>query len=318
MKLSISILFCLLWQCSLIQNHFGTKSFCHYTKSNENPSLSGMVLVPSGNFEKGSNVYPEESPIYNTTVSEFWMDETEVTNDEFAKFVWETGYQTEAETNLKPNSEEVNLEHYQPGAVVFQKPSNQGKINSHLEWWSYVPGTNWRHPDGPYSSIEGKGSYPVVAVSYQDANSYAKWKGRTLPTEVEWEWAAANGSREEANTWQGEFPFLDEGKDGFTGIAPVGCFAKNKYGLYDMIGNVWEYTADPWPVDQTLDKSKYHTIKGGSYLCSPNYCKRYRAQAKQPQEDRLASNHIGFRTIIRTHFNAFKKNERKNYEVKPN
>ncbi|WP_244242026.1 SUMF1/EgtB/PvdO family nonheme iron enzyme [Leptospira kanakyensis] len=267
-----------------------------------------MVWIPSGNFEKGSNVYPEESPIYNTTVSGFWMDETEVTNDEFAKFVWETGYQTEAETQLIPNVSAIDSGLYRPGAVVFQKPKTHKETHSVLDWWRYVPGTNWRHPDGPNSSIEGKGSYPVVAVSYQDANSYAKWKGRTLPTEVEWEWAAANGSREEANTWQGEFPYLDEGKDGFMGISPVGCFAKNKFGLYDMIGNVWEYTADSWPVDKSLDKSKYHTIKGGSYLCSPNYCKRYRAAAKQPQEDQLASNHIGFRTIIRNHFDTFKKN----------
>ncbi|TGK52286.1 SUMF1/EgtB/PvdO family nonheme iron enzyme [Leptospira bouyouniensis] len=277
-----------------------------------------MVFVPSGKFEKGSNLYPEESPIYTTTVSEFWMDETEVTNDEFAKFVFETGYQTEAERKLNSNSVEENFEIFKPGAVVFQNPSYESKINSTSEWWSYVPGANWRHPDGPNSSIEGKGSFPVVAVSYQDAISYAKWKGNTLPTEVEWEWAASNASREEANTWQGEFPFTDEGNDGFIGLAPVGCYAKNKFGLYDMIGNVWEYTSDLWNIENTSDKLKYHTIKGGSYLCSPNFCKRYRATARQPQEDQLASNHIGFRTIVRNYFNSDKKNERKNYDVKTN
>ncbi|PJZ84049.1 SUMF1/EgtB/PvdO family nonheme iron enzyme [Leptospira harrisiae] len=267
-----------------------------------------MVWVPSGQFEKGSNVYPEESPMYQTSVSGFWMDETEVTNDEFAKFVWETGYQTEAEAKFIPNLHPNDLILNEPGAVVFQKPKVDLKASA-IDWWSYVPGTSWRHPDGPDSSIEGKGSFPVVAVSYIDAFNFAKWKGHTLPTEVEWEWAAANGSQEEANTWQGEFPYLDEGKDGFIGISPVGCFAKNKFGLYDMIGNVWEFTADPWLVDKNLDKSKYHTIKGGSFLCSPNYCKRYRAQAKQPQEDHLATNHIGFRTILHIRINTIHQNK---------
>ncbi|WP_261637482.1 formylglycine-generating enzyme family protein [Leptospira sp. 85282-16] len=302
------VLFLILFgNCSLVRIHWGNKDNCHYQKSNVNPNFPGMVWVPSGQFEKGSNVYPEESPIYSATVSGFWIDETEVTNDEFAKFVWETSYQTEAETGLISNIQLNQLKLNVPGAVVFQKPKEDLKSNSSFDWWNYVPGANWRHPDGPDSSIEGKGSFPVVAVSYMDALNFARWKGHSLPTKVEWEWAAANGSQVEANTWQGEFPYFDEGKDGFIGISPVGCFAKNKFGLYDMIGNVWEYTADPWTEDKTLDKRKYHTIKGGSYLCSPNYCKRYRAQAKQPQEDQLASNHIGFRTIKRTHFNTIKK-----------
>lgn len=298
-------LFC---HCSLVRTPWGSKNSCHYQKSHENPNFPGMVWVPSGQFEKGSNVYPEESPMYQTSVSGFWMDETEVTNDEFAKFVWETGYQTEAEAKFIPNLHPNDLILNEPGAVVFQKPKVDLKASA-IDLWSYVPGTSWRHPDGPDSSIEGKGSFPVVAVSYMDAFNFAKWKGHILPTEVEWEWAAANGSQEEANTWQGEFPYLDEGKDGFIGISPVGCFAKNKFGLYDMIGNVWEYTADPWLVDKNLDKSKYHTIKGGSFLCSPNYCKRYRAQAKQPQEDHLATNHIGFRTILHTRINTIHLNK---------
>ncbi|WP_167483000.1 SUMF1/EgtB/PvdO family nonheme iron enzyme [Leptospira perdikensis] len=281
-----------------------------------------MVWVPSGKFKKGDNVYPEESPIYTTSVSGFWMDETETTNDEFAKFVFETGYKTEAETNQDPDLDGgIDNKIYSPGAVVFQKPTNLNTKDSPLEWWRYVPGANWRHPEGPSSSIERRGSYPVVGVTFKDASMYAKWKGHSLPTEVEWEWAARGGSEEspnqnllvkEANTWQGEFPFHDEGQDGFSGISPVGCFAKNGFGLYDMIGNVWEYTADPWKVSQTWDKTKYHTIKGGSYLCSQNYCKRYRAAAKQPQEDHLATGHIGFRTIIRSSFDTFKKNTKEN------
>lgn len=277
-----------------------------------------MVWVPSGKFKKGDNVYPEESPIYETSVSGFWMDETETTNDEFSKFVFETGYITEAETKQSSGfGGELSNPIDRPGAVVFQKPSTQVPKDSPLAWWQYIPGTNWRHPEGPDSTIEGKGSYPVVAITYKDAFLYAKWKGRSLPTEVEWEWAARGGSEEsqtenqplkEANTWQGEFPFADEGQDGFSGISPVGCFAKNGFGIYDMIGNVWEYTTDPWKVSPSLDQSTYHTIKGGSYLCSPNYCKRYRAAAKQPQEDHLATGHIGFRTILRTSFDTFKKN----------
>ncbi|PJZ45201.1 formylglycine-generating enzyme family protein [Leptospira brenneri] len=282
-----------------------------------------MVFIPSGKFRKGDSVYPEESPVYETSVSSFWMDETEVTNDQFSEFVSKTGYITEAETKLSTKGKgETTLDSdlFTPGAVVFHQPTNQREKSSPLEWWNYIPGANWRHPEGPGSSIEGKGSYPVVAITYRDAGLYAEWKGHSLPTEVEWEWAARGGGFEkssnenisikEANTWQGEFPFLDEGKDGFIGISPVGCYAKNGFGLYDMIGNVWEFTSDSWIPNQKLDKTKYHTIKGGSFLCAPNYCKRYRAAAKQPQEDQLASSHIGFRTILR--MNSYKMKIKEN------
>lgn len=327
-KLTISTLCFGLIQCSLVLGYLEPKkTFCTYPKSNPNTGLSGMVWISSGKFLKGDTIYPEESPVYQTSVSGFWMDETEITNDEFSKFVFETGYKTEAERQWSPSSpKETKNEFFEPGAIVFQQPAGDSTNKSPLEWWRYIPYANWRHPEGSQSNIEGKGSYPVVAVTYEDALMYAKWKGHSLPTETEWEWAASGrvegGAPNdlvtiEANTWQGEFPFVDEGKDGFWGISPVGCYAKNKFGLYDMIGNVWEYTADPWKFVETNDKSKYHTIKGGSYLCSPNYCKRYRAAAKQPQEDHLATGHIGFRTILRTHFDEIRKFTKEKNEIKP-
>ncbi|WP_232225936.1 SUMF1/EgtB/PvdO family nonheme iron enzyme [Leptospira terpstrae] len=300
------------------------KTFCQYPESNRNTVHSGMVWIPSGSFQKGDNVYPEESPVYRTSVTGFWMDETETTNDEFARFVFETGYITEAERHWIPGgSRESNQEINEPGAIVFQNSTNNVQRNFPFEWWRYVPGANWRHPEGNGSHIVGKGAFPVVAVTYQDALVYAKWKGHSLPTETEWEWAASGGKEgaspsdlvhKDANTWQGAFPFVDEGQDGFIGISPVGCYAKNGFGLYDMIGNVWEYTSDSWKFTDPTEKSKYHTIKGGSYLCSPNYCKRYRAAARQPQEDHLASSHIGFRTILRTNFDEIKNITKENNE----
>ena len=187
----------------------------------------------------------------------------------------------------------------------------------------YRPGAQWRHPGGPDTGIEGKGNLPVVAVTIEDAKAYASWKGRQLPTEAQWEWAALGGQipqpgnttqPPQANTWQGLFPLSNQAADGFTGLAPVGCFQPNGYGLFDMIGNVWELTADRYteshrpgdnlPPDQPPLAQRpsatpgRHVIKGGSYLCAPNYCMRYRPGARQPQEDDLATSHIGFRTIL--------------------
>jgi sulfatase modifying factor 1 len=250
----------------------------------------GMVWIPAGAFEMGDDVYPEEQPPHKATVKGFWMDRTEVTNAEFAEFVRAAKYVTAAERNA--------------GAAVFVMPSGADNLSDASKWWRYVEGANWRHPGGPGTSIESRKHFPVVALAYEDIEAYAKWKGRTLPTEAQWEWAAragkprVEGDREQpknANTWQGVFPIIDAGDDGFTGLAPVGCFKPNAYGLNDMIGNVWEWTADAFP-DQA---EKSRVIKGGSYLCAANYCLRYRPGARQPQEETLATSHLGFRTILR-------------------
>jgi len=262
----------------------------------------GMVYVPGGTFEMGDTVYPEEGPLHQVSVKGFWIDRHEVTNDEFAAFVKATGYVTVAErpvdTVAYPG---LPADMQKPGAVVFVMPNNVDGSGNIAQWWQYIPGANWRHPGGPETSIEGHGSFPVVAVAYEDIEAYAKWKGTSVPDEAQWEWAARGGKKskpdheqpKEANTWQGIFPVLNSDEDGFVGLAPVGCYKPNAYGLYDMIGNVWEWTTGIYEGDPTR-----RVIKGGSYLCAPNYCKRYRAGARQGQEVDLATSHLGFRTVL--------------------
>ncbi len=282
----------------------------------------GLVWVPAGRFAFGDGVYPEEQPVTERTVAGFWMDRTEVTNDQFAEFVKATGHVTVAERAVDAQAHPgLPADMREPGAVVFTSPVQGAAGSSLTDWWRYTPGANWRHPEGPRSSIAGRGAYPVVAVAYEDALAYARWKGRTLPTEIQWEWAARGGQGAsapaadeqptQANTWQGMFPVLDTAQDGFRGAAPVGCFAANRYGLFDMIGNVWELTADEYtdshafgpatgaggPVRSAAGAAR-RVIKGGSFLCAPNYCRRYRAAARQPQEDDLATSHLGFRTVL--------------------
>jgi formylglycine-generating enzyme required for sulfatase activity len=248
-----------------------------------------MVWVPAGTVAMGADVYPEETR-RTATVNGFWIDRTEVTNGEFAAFVRATNYVTVAE---RKDSK---------GAAVFVLPSGNTDLSSAANWWRYVEGANWRHPGGPDTSIEGREHFPVVAIALEDARAYAKWKGRRLPTEAEWEHGARAGAAQlpereqpkDANTWQGVFPIIDTAEDGFTGIAPVGCFKPNAFGLHDMIGNVWEFTADTYE-NQTPPA---HVIKGGSFLCAPNYCLRYRPAARQPQEDGLGTSHVGFRTVL--------------------
>lgn len=289
----------------------------------------GLVWVPPGRYEAGDTVYPEESPRRMVAVAGFWMDRTEVSNDEFAAFVQATGYVTEAE---RP----VDLARHpglppalqQAGAVVFTMPESVLGRADIRQWWRYTPGANWRHPGGPGTDLNGKGAFPVVAVTIADAWAYARWKGRSLPTEAQWEWAARAARAEpapahagtpaqppQANTWQGLFPVKNSGDDGFIGLAPVGCYAPNALGLHDMIGNVWELTADNWtphpaaaadadeaptmPADLRGPPGRQQVIKGGSYLCAPNYCMRYRAGARQPQDSDLAASHLGFRTVLR-------------------
>ncbi|OYU43178.1 MAG: hypothetical protein CFE44_19815, partial [Burkholderiales bacterium PBB4] len=209
-----------------------------------------------------------------------------------------------------------------PGAVVVTMPTDLAHGGDPRQWWQYRPGASWRQPGGPGSDIKGHDAFPVVAVTIEDARAYARWKGHDLPSEAEWEWAARGGQGlvpgtttqpQQANTWQGFFPLKNAATDGFAGVAPVGCFPANGYGLHDMIGNVWELTQDAYlpfhgdntPPDQSPVPHRpgqvagQRVIKGGSYLCAPNYCMRYRAGARQPQDDDLATSHLGFRTILR-------------------
>lgn len=286
----------------------------------------GMVWVPDGKFTIGDTVYAEEGPPQPRSVSGFWMDRTEVTNSEFSEFVAATGYVTTAERPVDTTAHpDLPPELRLPGAVVFASPTELLRGGDVRQWWKYQPGANWRHPDGPASSIVGRDALPVVAITVEDAQAYAKWKGHELPTEAEWEWAARGGQAADlgnveqpaqANTWQGRFPVKNQLTDGHQGLAPVGCFDSNGYGLYDMIGNAWEITRDRFvpfhdardnaPPDQIPavarpdSLSSQYVIKGGSYLCAPNYCMRYRAGARQGQEGDLATGHVGFRTMLRT------------------
>ncbi|HVZ54553.1 MAG TPA: formylglycine-generating enzyme family protein [Pseudolabrys sp.] len=292
---------------------------------------AGMAWIPGGTFLMGSNDrYREEQPPRYATVTGFWIDRTEVTNAQFAAFVAATGYKTVAERGLSAKDyPDLPPDALVPGAMVFQEPPpNQPVHVDVMEWWHYVPGANWRHPKGPGSSIDGMENHPVVQVAYADAAAYAKWAGRELPTEAEWEYAARGGlngkefawgdeqspdGQAMANTWQGFFPYTDDKEDGYHGTAPVGCFPPNGYGLFDMIGNVWEWASDWYApghnfadgdVDPTGPKNPtktagglLHVIKGGSWLCAPNFCARYRPAARQPEETDLGASHIGFRTI---------------------
>lgn len=264
----------------------------------------GMVWIPPGAYAQGDTVYPEEGPVAPVRVKGFWMDRHEVTNAQFAAFVAATGYVTQAERQRE--------------AAVFVMPKTIDGTEDISQWWRLVGGANWRHPAGPDSTILGKENYPVIEVTEADALAYAHWKGRALPTEAEWEWAARAGDPQashdhdqpiQANTWQGIFPVLNSGEDGFVGLAPIGCYGANAYGLYDMLGNVWELTSDPYAPRHGDDPAGAITlrggvrrtvIKGGSFLCAPNYCMRYRSGAREGQEADLGASHLGFRTVLRS------------------
>jgi formylglycine-generating enzyme required for sulfatase activity len=243
-----------------------------------------------------------------------------VTNAQFAAFAAATGYVTQAERALDPSAHPgLARDMLQPGAMVFFMPKEVHGMDDIAQWWRFTPGANWRHPAGPGSSIDGRENYPVVEITHDDALAYARWKHRDLPNEAEWEWAARAGDTKAgddhdqpraANTWQGIFPVLNSGDDGFAGLAPVGCYGANAYGLFDMFGNVWELTGDiytprhggmPGPDAMPMmgDGGRRFVIKGGSFLCAPNYCMRYRSGAREGQEADLAASHLGFRTVMR-------------------
>lgn len=285
--------------------------------------------------------YPEEAPAHRATVDGFWIDRWAVTNADFARFVAATGYVTLAER--PPRAEDY------PGAkpdlliaasVVFQQPKRRVDMRNIYNWWVYVPGADWRHPRGPQSSIRGAENHPVVHVGYDDAEAYCAWAGKSLPTEAEWEFAARGGlegaeygwgsefmpgGKSMANTWHGEFPHQNLSLRGRPGTVDVGSYPPNGYGLYDMIGNCWEWTRDWYrshadaaedccskinPRGGSRDGSSdprdplaipRKVVKGGSYLCAPNYCRRYRPAARTAQPIDTATCHIGFRCVVRPH-----------------
>lgn len=288
-----------------------------------------MVRIESGIFHMGSEEhYPEEAPVHTRSVEAFWIDRTPVTNVEFARFVAVTRYVTLAER--QPRAEDfpdADPDLLVPGSLVFDKPDAAADPEDGLAWWSYVPGASWRCPQGPGSSLEGLDDHPVVHIAFEDALAYATWAGKDLPTEAEWEFAARGGldraefawgdelvpgGKHMANTWQGRFPVENTAEDGYAGTSPVGAFPVNGYGLYDMIGNVWEWTnshyrashAEPRPsacctAVARAGTAELKVLKGGSHLCAPSYCRRYRPAARQSQSIDTSSSHIGFRCVLR-------------------
>jgi formylglycine-generating enzyme required for sulfatase activity len=278
--------------------------------------------------------YPEEAPVREVSVGAFWLDEHPVTNLEFTRFVKATGHVTWAEKEPDPEQYPGAQEDMLfAGSVVFQKTSGPVDLSNHLNWWTWTRGADWRHPEGPETTLHGRERHPVVHIAYADAEAYAAWAGKGLPTEAEWEFAARGGlagaefawgdefmpkGKPMANTWQGEFPYENTLLDGFEGTSPVGRFPPNGYGLYDVAGNVWEWTTDWYtsnhqpgspccagdlraasidPNDSTAIPRK--VMKGGSHLCAPNYCQRYRPAARMAQAIDTTTNHLGFRCIVR-------------------
>jgi formylglycine-generating enzyme len=288
-----------------------------------------MIWVPGGSFLMGSDrFYREERPTRSVSVSGFWMDTHPVTNAEFGQFVRATGYATLAERSPDPAAyRNADPSLLVPGSLVFRKPDRPVDLRDYRAWWEYLPGADWRHPEGPCSSLEGRGDHPVVHVAYEDACAYAAWAGKELPTEPEWEFAARGGlhgatyawgdllapdGRPMANTWQGRFPWENLCEDGYEGTSPVGAFPANGYGLHDMIGNVWEWTASLFAPHGAEHRAKSccnpsgpgvalprRVVKGGSHLCAPNYCLRYRPAARQGEQVDTSTCHIGFRCIVR-------------------
>jgi formylglycine-generating enzyme len=308
-----------------------------------------MVWIPGGEFSMGSDAAearPDERPEHRVRVHGFWMDATEVTNAQFAKFVAATGYRTIAERpvdweQLKkqcpPGTPKPPEEQLKPGSLVFTPPGHPVDLDDPSQWWTWTHGADWRHPEGPASSIDGKDDLPVVQVAWGDAMAYATWAGKRLPTEAEWEFAARGGldakhyvwgddplDAKRCNVWQGHFPDRNTAEDGFARAAPVGRFAPNGYGLYDMAGNVWEWCSDLYredtynqramraggfaPVDNPQGPATAHdprnpyatdvrVQRGGSFLCNPAYCSSYRPSARMSCAPDTGAQHVGFRCV---------------------
>ncbi len=306
-------------------------------------NTKNMAWIPGGSFLMGSEeFYAEERPVHEVAVNGFWIDERQVTVAEFRRFVKATGYVTVAERPLDPvDYPDADPTMLVPGSLVFHRTRGPVNLNDYRNWWAYVPGASWRHPEGPGSTLDGRDRHPITHVTAEDAEAYAAWVGKELPTEAEWEYAARGGlegkiftwgdefaprGRMMANTWQGEFPWQNTLDDKFEGTSPVGTFPPNGYGLYDMAGNVWEWTSDFYTprheeprhaccgpatnprvtsADQSFDIGQpgetiaRRVVKGGSHLCAPNYCLRYRPAARQAQMVESSTGHIGFRCVVR-------------------
>jgi formylglycine-generating enzyme required for sulfatase activity len=301
-----------------------------------------MVWIPGGTFQMGSSDhYPEEAPVHTVAVNPFWIDAVPVTNHQFGAFVAATGHRTTSE--IAPRAEDYPgaLPHMlRAGSLTFNQPRGPVPLGNAHAWWAWTAGACWRRPFGPKSSIAGLEDHPVVHVSFADALSYAQWAGKDLPTEAEWEFAARGGldgatyawgedlrpgGVHMANTWQGRFPFENLAEDGFAGTSPVRSYPPNGYGLYDMIGNTWEWTQDwylprhqPNPsraccmprnalgagMNDSIDPNDparipRKVLKGGSHLCAPNYCRRYRPAARHPEPVDTSTSHVGFRCVRR-------------------
>ncbi len=324
------------------------------SKSNEDASANssseekpeGMVWIPGGEFIMGSDeldTYEHERPAHRVKIKGFWMDETEVTNEQFKIFTEATNYITTAERKpvweelrkqLPPDTPKPPDSVLMPGSLVFHAPAQPVMSNDYTLWWEWKKGVDWKHPEGPQSNLDGKWNHPVVHVSYEDALAYATWAGKRLPTEAEWEFASRGGKEQQryswgndvnpqgkfmANTFQGSFPANNLKEDGFEGSAPVKTFPSNEYGLYDMIGNVWEWTSDWYDANyfQTLARNavtenpkgpeksfdpnepyaQKRVTKGGSFLCANNYCLNYRPSARQGTAFDSGLSHIGFRCV---------------------
>ena len=304
----------------------------------------GMRWIPPGEFTMGTSdpdSHPNERPTHLVRLEGFWIDETLVTNAQFARFVKATGWRTTAERKpeweelkkqLPPGTLRPDASMLVPGSLVYSPPSQPVPLDDLANWWRWVPGASWRHPEGPGSDIQGRDNEPVVQVSWDDANAYAKWAGKRLPTEAEWEYAARGGlegkrfswgdvfrpgGKYMANTFQGHFPDKNEPEDGYAGRSPVKAFPPNGYGLYDMAGNVWQWTSDWYRVDYYVELaatgvargprgpkdsfdpgepySAKRVIKGGSYLCNVSYCESYRPSARRGTPPDTGSEHVGFR-----------------------
>jgi formylglycine-generating enzyme len=303
------------------------------------PPFKDMVWIPGGSFVMGSNHhYPEEAPAHQVEVEGFWIDRYQVTNAQFRRFVNETGYVTVAE--IAPKAEDYPgaiPEMLVAGSVVFNQPEQRVSLENHYRWWQFVPGANWRNPEGPGSTLDGREKHPVVHVAWADVAAYAEWAGKAIPTEAEWEFAARGGreglpfvwgqelapkGKMLANYWQGEFPWQNLKQDGYERTAPVGKFPPNPFGLHDMIGNAWEWTIDWYTtshaagggccgnasargsMESSVDPQDTahiprRVLKGGSWACGENYCQRYRPAARMHHPIDTGTNHISFRCIVR-------------------
>lgn len=320
-------------------------------KNPETETPKGMVWIPNGEYVQGAvpsdkMAMAHEKPAHKVYVDGFFIDIHEVTNAQFAQFVEETGYVTVAEREIdweemaKQLPEGTPKPHdsiFRPGSLVFRKTrSTVPNLYDYSQWWEWKIGANWRHPHGPGSTIVGKEDYPVVHIAFEDAEAYCKWAGRSLPTEAQWEYAARGGNTgaiffwgndlelltSRANTWEGEFPVRNNMKDGFERLAPVMSYPKNGFGLYDMAGNVWEWTSDWYNTDYYKELAREKTvaknpkgalsaynasnpyaeervIKGGSFLCSASYCASYRISARMATSPDSGMEHLGFRTVLR-------------------